>query len=262
MFAKLSALTSIVLAASTLVRADVVPSEPGPGAVYTAGETCTVSWDGDRESDTLWKDMSIQFMTGSNYDMVHIDTIASDLDGTVSGRFSWPCPEVDPYATIYFYQFTSPHTSTKTWTTRFTITSPDGETVEPEFPEQPGTGDAIPWGIGNLVDPSGARPPPVIGSDDSDSEESASAGARPTASSNDSDDDDAEDDDNDDDDAVSTPAARVVGAASGSATGRPAIPSGSALPVREEYDGAASASGASLGLVALAVSAISLLVAA
>lgn len=177
MFNKIAALTSLLFAASAVVRAEVTPSEPGPGSSYTAGETCTVSWDGDRDSDTIWKDMSIQLMTGDNFNMIHLTTIASDLDGTISGRFNYPCPEVTPYSAIYFYQFTSPHTDVKTWATRFTITSPEGETVPPENENQPGTNDPIPWGVGALVDPSTATPPPVIGG-----ESPSSASTRPSGS--------------------------------------------------------------------------------
>ena len=85
MFNKIAALTSVLFAASALVRAEVTPSEPGPGSVYTAGQECTVSWDGDRDSDTIWKDMSIQLMTGDNFNMIHL-TSKHPLPATGKGE--------------------------------------------------------------------------------------------------------------------------------------------------------------------------------
>lgn len=72
MFGKF-ALTAFLASASLLVaRADVVPSVPGPGVVYNSGATCRIEWDGDKDSNTVWKNMSIQLMTGSNFEMVHL----------------------------------------------------------------------------------------------------------------------------------------------------------------------------------------------
>jgi len=162
MFTKLASVTSMLLAASAIVNAVVIPSEPGPGAVYTAGETCSVVWAGDADSDTTWKDMAIQLMTGDNWDMIHLTTIATGLDGTISGRIDFDCPEVTPNSAVYFYQFTSPNTDEKTWATRFTIAGADGSVVPPEF-ELEADGATVLWGIGALADPSTANPPPVPG---------------------------------------------------------------------------------------------------
>lgn len=73
MFSK-RAFSAFVTAAALVgvAHADVTPSEPGPGSSYQAGGTCTLSWIGDAESTTAWSDMSIQLMTGSNFDMVHL----------------------------------------------------------------------------------------------------------------------------------------------------------------------------------------------
>lgn len=87
----------------------------------------------------------------------------------MDGSFQYPCPEVSPYSAIYFYQFTSPHTTNKTWTTRFTIASPSGASTPPANPRQPGSNDPIPWGIGNLVDESNSVPPPSFMSGNSSS---------------------------------------------------------------------------------------------
>ncbi|KXN86206.1 hypothetical protein AN958_10394 [Leucoagaricus sp. SymC.cos] len=148
------------LASAFVVRADVVPSEPSPGSVYNEGATCPIVWDADPDSPTIWKNMNIELMSGDNLNMVHITTVATNQDGTVNGRFGYPCPDVTVNSAIYFYQFTSPLTANKTWTTRFTIASATGETTPPANPTQPGTGEKIPWGVGALADPSKAVPAP------------------------------------------------------------------------------------------------------
>ncbi|KAH6915677.1 hypothetical protein BKA70DRAFT_1253458 [Coprinopsis sp. MPI-PUGE-AT-0042] len=247
MFNKIAALTSVLFAASALVRAEVTPSEPGPGSSYTAGETCTVSWDGDRDSDTIWKDMSIQLMTGDNFNMVHLSTIASDLDGTISGRFNYPCPEVIPYSTIYFYQFTSPHTDVKTWATRFTITSPEGESVPPENDTQPGTNAPIPWGVGALADPSIANPPPVIGG------ETPSGSASPSGASN-----AAAESGSASLPSASAPSGSLSASPSASGTRRPTSSSSSPAGAEPSDNGAAASSSTNFKLVAVVVSAVSL----
>ncbi|KAF8159261.1 hypothetical protein B0H34DRAFT_633509, partial [Crassisporium funariophilum] len=163
MFAAHAFTALLALAAPFLVLADVTPSEPGPGDSFNAGTTCHVTWEGDKDSTTVWKNMAIELMTGSNLGMVHITTVATNQDGTVNGRFEYPCPEMVPYSAIYFYQFSSPQTAVKTWTTRFTIASPTGATVPPSNPTQPGDNDPIPWGTGALADPSTAVAAPAGG---------------------------------------------------------------------------------------------------
>lgn len=156
-----SVFTLVTALASALVaRADVVPSEPSPGAVYREGQTCPVVWEADPDSPTVWKSMNIELMTGDNFDMQHLTTVATGQDGTVNGRFQFPCPGVTINAPIYFYQFTTPSTADKTWTTRFTIASAAGQTVPAPNATQPGSGEAIPWGVGALTSPGGAVPPP------------------------------------------------------------------------------------------------------
>jgi hypothetical protein len=61
-----------VLFTAIVTRADVVPSVPGPGVVYKTGGTCSTAWNGDMASNTVWKNMSIELMTGSNFNMVHL----------------------------------------------------------------------------------------------------------------------------------------------------------------------------------------------
>ncbi|KAH0583158.1 hypothetical protein H2248_011040 [Termitomyces sp. 'cryptogamus'] len=154
------ALTALLASASLLrVRADVTPSDPGPGVVYKVGGTCHIAWVGDTQSETSWKNMAIQLMTGDNLNMIHLTTVATGLDGTVDGTFDHICPSVSPNAPIYFYQFTSPNAPVKEWTTRFTIASSTGATTAPTNNTQP-NGAAIPWGTGALTDPSTAVQPP------------------------------------------------------------------------------------------------------
>ncbi|KAF9485563.1 hypothetical protein BDN70DRAFT_871230 [Pholiota conissans] len=165
MFAAYTFAALLALATPYAARADVTPSTPGPGDSFTAGQTCHITWQGDTVSTTVWKNMAIELMSGQNLDMNHITTVATGQDGTVDGTFDYPCPEVNPYSAIYFYQFSAPGTTTKMWTTRFTIASPSGATTPPANPTQPGSNTPIPWGVGALVDPSKAVPAPAFAAD-------------------------------------------------------------------------------------------------
>ncbi|KAK7470589.1 hypothetical protein VKT23_002013 [Stygiomarasmius scandens] len=126
------------------------PTAPGPGDRFKARENCTISWT--PSTDGSWKNVSITLMSGSNNNMTLVIPVTEGLDGSNPSLspFNWPCPEVDPYSAIYFYQFTDHDDPTKpAWTTRFTITSPSGASEPPEHSSQP-NGDAIPWGTGSL----------------------------------------------------------------------------------------------------------------
>ncbi|KAG5716664.1 hypothetical protein E4T56_gene16361 [Termitomyces sp. T112] len=149
-----------IVLACIFTRAQVFPNFPA-GDVQTAGKPCHIAWSGDKNSTTAWKDMSIQFMTGDNLNMVHLTTVTAGRDGTVDGSFDWICPEVTPNAAIYFYQFRSPHTSIYEWTTRFPIVSSSGQITSPPNSTQP-DGKPIPWGTGALANPSIALPAPVF----------------------------------------------------------------------------------------------------
>ncbi|RDX54074.1 hypothetical protein OH76DRAFT_1341266 [Lentinus brumalis] len=144
-----------LIAGSALVRADPVPTAPGPGDVFKVGGQCTFTWDVDTTG--VWKEMNVELMSGSNLQMNHITTIAK-LDGTDASAAShtFDCPDVTPNSAIYFYQFSSPaNVTATTWTTRFTIAAADGSTTAPANADQP-DGSPIPWGTGALVDPSTA----------------------------------------------------------------------------------------------------------
>ncbi|KAI0641984.1 hypothetical protein C8Q79DRAFT_868393, partial [Trametes meyenii] len=136
-------------AAAAAAPGGVTPTAPGPNDVFKQGGTCTFSWTPDPSG--VWKQTDVELMTGDNFNMVFITTVAS-FDGTDAskGTFSYPCPEVTPNSAIYFYQFTSPAAPTdRFWTTRFTIADAQGNTVPPTNDTQPG-GQKISWGTGKL----------------------------------------------------------------------------------------------------------------
>ncbi|KDQ61813.1 hypothetical protein JAAARDRAFT_55139 [Jaapia argillacea MUCL 33604] len=153
-FTALLASSSLLLA----VRADPTPTAPGPGDSFNEGQQCSITWTPDTTG--TWKTMSIELMTGDNFNMVHLTTVVT-LDGTDPTKtpYTYPCPEVTPNSAIYFYQFSTPGSTTKYWTTRFTIAGANGQTTPPTNATQPG-GAAIPWGTGALVNPSSGTPPP------------------------------------------------------------------------------------------------------
>ncbi|KAJ3786756.1 hypothetical protein GGU11DRAFT_69062 [Lentinula aff. detonsa] len=152
---------SAAAASTLLARADIVPDTPSTG---NAGSTCSITWTGDSSSSSNWSNMAIEFMTGDNFDMVFLTTVATGLDGTKSGSYSWTCPEVTIYSAIYFYQFISPaETGDPVWTTRFAIASSSGETTTPPNSTQP-DGETIAWGNGALVNPSSASAAPSFAS--------------------------------------------------------------------------------------------------
>ncbi|KAI0723292.1 hypothetical protein C8Q76DRAFT_390579 [Earliella scabrosa] len=135
---------------SAMSLAEFTPTAPGPGDTFKAGSTCTIQWEPDTSGK--WTNVSIHLMTGSNDNMTRVTRAASCLDGTDQNLspFKWTCPDVDPYSAIYFYQFTNgDDLQASKWTTRFTITSPSGDTEPPEHKSQP-NGDAVPWGEGRL----------------------------------------------------------------------------------------------------------------
>ena len=59
-----------LIAGSALVRAEVVPTAPGPGDVFTQGGKCTFTWTPDTTG--VWKEMNVELMTGDNQAMVHL----------------------------------------------------------------------------------------------------------------------------------------------------------------------------------------------
>ncbi|KAH0836859.1 hypothetical protein J3R83DRAFT_8647 [Lanmaoa asiatica] len=159
MFAAVTPILTLLTATAIYVRADPNPNSPGPGDVFIQGQPCAISWDVD--STGLWKTMNIELMTGNNFNMVSLTPVAT-VDGTNPSKntFSYTCPQVSPHSPIYFYQFTSPSTSNKTWTGRFTITDSANDVVAPSQSTQP-DGEKIPWGTGSLASGSSSAAPPV-----------------------------------------------------------------------------------------------------
>ncbi|KZT07338.1 uncharacterized protein LAESUDRAFT_651799 [Laetiporus sulphureus 93-53] len=148
-----SAVSAAILAIAALVRADPDPTTPSPGAVYDEGSTCDVAWIADTSG--VWKTMNIELMTGNNYQMQLLTTIAT-VDGTDASKasYSYPCPDVDPNSAIYFYQFTSPDSANVYWTGRFAIATADGSTTPPTE-STVYNGETVYWGNGALVGSSG-----------------------------------------------------------------------------------------------------------
>ncbi|KAJ8496082.1 hypothetical protein ONZ51_g1354 [Trametes cubensis] len=146
-------------AAQAAPSGGVTPTAPGPNDVFNEGANCTFSWTPDPSG--VWKQTDVELMTGDNFNMVFLTTVAS-FDGTDASltSFSYPCPEVEPNSAIYFYQFSSPAAlGSLMWTTRFAIADAQGKVTPPPNSTQP-NGQAIPWGTGKLADPSKAVPEP------------------------------------------------------------------------------------------------------
>ena len=68
---------TVLLFTALAARADVVPTVPGPGVVYKTGGVCHIEWDGDKDSNTIWKDTAIELMSGSNLNMVFLTSMFS-----------------------------------------------------------------------------------------------------------------------------------------------------------------------------------------
>lgn len=152
------ALTSaIVLALVSKALADPAPLTPPTSNV---GTDCVISWSPDTTGK--WTQTNIQLMTGDNWNMVPITTIATvDTTSSAATTYTWTCPDVSPNAPIYFYQFShAAEPANLVWTTRFTIAAADGTTEAAENQTQP-DGSNVPWGIGQLADPSEAKPAPA-----------------------------------------------------------------------------------------------------
>lgn len=64
-------LIATLFVSALVARADVFPNAPA-GDIEDAGSTCHIGWAGDTASTTAWKDMTIELMTGDNFNMVHI----------------------------------------------------------------------------------------------------------------------------------------------------------------------------------------------
>ncbi|KAJ6581067.1 hypothetical protein B0H19DRAFT_1113499 [Mycena capillaripes] len=175
-----------VLASSAILRSQAIvdPNEPGPGESFNQGTTCHIGWAGDDSGTDAWKNMAIELMSGPNEAMVHLTTVAQNQDGSTTGVFDYPCPEVTPNSQIYFYQFSAAKQNF-TWTGRFTIAGTDGSSTPPteSGPALDAQKNPVLWGKGALVDPSTAVAAPTFDSTTTDNSTSAS-GSGPSSSSN------------------------------------------------------------------------------
>ncbi|KAI8996503.1 hypothetical protein BD414DRAFT_478245 [Trametes punicea] len=174
---------STTAAAAATASGGVTPTAPGPGDVFREGGKCTFSWVPDPSG--VWKQTDVELMTGDNFNMVFITTVAS-FDGTDPSltTFNYTCPDVEPNSPIYFYQFSSPAApGVLFWTTRFAIADGQGNVTPPTNSTQP-NGQQIPWGTGRLTDPSQAKPEPsYLLSGGASATESASASPSASATS-------------------------------------------------------------------------------
>jgi hypothetical protein len=154
----------IVLAAmASSSLAIFTPTEPDSTSVFREGGDCEIKWVPDTTG--TWTKTNIELKSGDNFNMVHVKDIAV-VDGSdpKTTSYTYPCYSVTPNSAIYFYQFSSADApGNVTWTTRFTIAGPNGETTPPANATQPGTNDPIPWGVGQLEDPSQADPATTTG---------------------------------------------------------------------------------------------------
>jgi hypothetical protein len=75
MFSKVFLIAILAILPASLIVADVAPTVPAPGYVANAGSNCAIGWAGDTSSSTTWQNMSIQLMTGDNYDMIALTSM-------------------------------------------------------------------------------------------------------------------------------------------------------------------------------------------
>ncbi|KAI8390218.1 hypothetical protein BD560DRAFT_361963 [Blakeslea trispora] len=136
----------------SLVCADMAPSYPEPGTIWTTGQEYKIVWFDDRQQPHMkktWTNFAIDFMTGDNANQKFLQNVAKGLNAMNTTSFKWTAPKVEPYAPIYFFRFTNDKGDVN-WTTRFGIADPEGQMEKPAYSKQP-NGDEIPWGIGKIV---------------------------------------------------------------------------------------------------------------
>jgi hypothetical protein len=80
----------------------IEPTSPYGETVAKIGGELKALWD--TVSGTPWTNMTIELMTGSNQEMVHLATLGSGIDAMETAEFKFTVPEVDPPSQIYFLQ--------------------------------------------------------------------------------------------------------------------------------------------------------------
>ncbi|KAI8339427.1 hypothetical protein BC941DRAFT_420460 [Chlamydoabsidia padenii] len=139
-------------------NANMSPSYPEPGTVWTSGKEYEITWEEDNAEPTMnatWKNFRIDLMTGEDMDQTLLTNIAENVKGE-SLKYKYTVPEVTPHAPIYFLMFTSDD-GEFAWSTRFAIVSEDGKQQVPEHSSQP-SGEKIPWGVGKLTSSNDTSP--------------------------------------------------------------------------------------------------------
>lgn len=154
----LSALTAALALAPSSAWAAVSPTSPSGETVVQVGQPLNALWTADGTGQ--WTDVVVQLMTGDNFQMIPLQTLSTNIDGTKDTQATWTTPNVTPNSKIYFLQFTKGgDVSTATWTTRFTIAGADGSTTPPT-----NTTSGVQWGIGQLIGADGQPiPNPTTG---------------------------------------------------------------------------------------------------
>ncbi|KIJ20067.1 hypothetical protein PAXINDRAFT_107762 [Paxillus involutus ATCC 200175] len=127
-------------------KSAITPLSPGPGDVCTSGRPCSFKWKGD--ATRTWKNVTLELMNGSNYNISLVMCVGSMLDGTSESAYDFTRPNVAPYQA-----FDNADVENLVWTARFTTASPTGVVAPAEYSRQPG-GSTTAWGDGCLVEPS------------------------------------------------------------------------------------------------------------
>ncbi|WWD15648.1 hypothetical protein CI109_100070 [Kwoniella shandongensis] len=172
MFTKITTTLFALVSLATLSSATITPTSPDGATVVKVGQEINALWTTD--STDGWNNVEIQLMTGDNFNMVPLATVASGIDGTTATSYSFVAPDVTPYSKIYFLQFSNAGNATAlTWTTRFTIAGADGSTTEPTN-STVYSGTNVQWGTGTLLSA-------VSNSTTSSSSNSSSSATSPSA---------------------------------------------------------------------------------
>ena len=158
----------------------ILPTAPVAGDVFDTGKPCPIRWKPDTTDkwtnftigeyklaiyqDTYITNHNADLMSGSNKDMLFVDNVATQLDGTIGSPipYAWSCPDVDSHSPIYLYAFSNNNNGTSSdiiYSPRFTIASVTGESGPAEYPSQP-DGQPTPWGVGHIIKHSPAPDPP------------------------------------------------------------------------------------------------------
>lgn len=82
----------------------IAPSEPSPESSFNIGTDITATWNNTDVGTDQWTNMTIELMTGSNYNMIHLSYVATKINAMTSTSYSFKAPDVHPTSKIYFLQ--------------------------------------------------------------------------------------------------------------------------------------------------------------